>query len=547
MLRPRRAAFAVVTVATALTTMMATGASAGVPTDTTALREAVTAGAIMDHLAELQKIADNNGGTRASGTPGYDASIDYIEGLLVAAGYEVTRQDFTFNSFRELSDPVLERVSPDPETYVPGEDFFTAEYSGSGDVTAPLQAVDVVLPPGPTASTSNSGCEATDFADFIEGNIALVQRGTCDFSVKAANAFDAGAVGVVIFNEGQAGRTDTLNPTLGDAFSDPLPVVGTSFAIGDELASLLEQGEVVIHLKTETLIELDVPTQNLIAETPTGRDDRVVMAGAHLDSVPEGPGIEDNGTGSGTLLETALQIAELGIEPRNTIRFAWWGAEEAGLVGSQHYVDSLSKSDAKDIELYLNFDMIGSPNYARFVYDGDGSAFGIKGPTGSDDIEQVFEDFFTSQGLASEPTAFDGRSDYDAFISAGIPAGGLFTGAEGAKTPAQVALYGGLATFAGEPVSYDPCYHQACDSLDPIGDGADAALYTALNAAYGGALEYNGVISNINTKALEEMADAVAHAVLTYAMSTSSVSGTAQASDRAMEVAGDRLGHQFRR
>ena len=547
MLRPRRAAFAVVTVATALTTMMATSASAGVPTDTTALREAVTADAIMDHLAELQKIADNNGGTRASGTPGYDASIDYIEGLLVAAGYEVTRQDFTFNSFRELSDPVFERVSPDPETYVPGEDFFTAEYSGSGDVTAPLQAVDLVLPPGPTASTSNSGCEASDFVDFIEGNIALVQRGTCDFSVKAANAFDAGAVGVVIFNEGQAGRTDTLNPTLGDAFSDPLPVVGTSFAIGDELASLLEQGEVVIHLKTETLIELDVPTQNLIAETPTGRDDRVVMAGAHLDSVPEGPGIEDNGTGSGTLLETALQIADLGIEPRNTIRFAWWGAEEAGLVGSQHYVDSLSKSDAKDIELYLNFDMIGSPNYARFVYDGDGSAFGIKGPTGSDDIEQVFEDFFTSQGLASEPTAFDGRSDYDAFISAGIPAGGLFTGAEGAKTPAQVALYGGLATFAGEPVSYDPCYHQACDSLDPIGDGADAALYTALNAAYGGALEYNGVISNINTKALEEMADAVAHAVLTYAMSTSSVSGTAQASDRAMEVAGDRLGHQFRR
>jgi len=546
-LRPRRAAFAVVTVATALTTMMATSASAGVPTDTTALREAVTADAIMDHLAELQKIADNNGGTRASGTPGYDASIDYIEGLLVAAGYEVTRQDFTFNAFRELSDPVFERVSPDPETYVPGEDFFTAEYSGSGDVTAPLQAVDLVLPPGPTASTSNSGCEASDFVDFIEGNIALVQRGTCDFSVKAANAFDAGAVGVVIFNEGQAGRTDTLNATLGDAFSDPLPVVGTSFAIGDELASLLEQGEVVIHLKTETLIELDVPTQNLIAETPTGRDDRVVMAGAHLDSVPEGPGIEDNGTGSGTLLETALQIAELGIEPRNTIRFAWWGAEEAGLVGSQHYVDSLSKSDAKDIELYLNFDMIGSPNYARFVYDGDGSAFGIKGPTGSDDIEQVFEDFFTSQGLASEPTAFDGRSDYDAFISAGIPAGGLFTGAEGAKTPAQVALYGGLATFAGEPVSYDPCYHQACDSLDPIGDGADAALYTALNAAYGGALEYNGVISNINTKALEEMADAVAHAVLTYAMSTSSVSGTAQASDQAMEVAGDRLGHQFRR
>ena len=201
----------------------------------------------------------------------------------------------------------------------------------------------------------------------------------------------------------------------------------------------------------------------------------------------------------GTLLELALQIADQGIEPRNAIRFAWWGAEEAGLVGSQFYVDSLSKSEAKDIELYLNFDMIGSPNFARFVYDGDGSAFGIKGPTGSGAIEKVFEDFFASEGLASEPTAFDGRSDYDAFITAGIPAGGLFTGAEGAKTAAQVPLYGGLSTFDGASVSYDPCYHQACDSLDPIADGADAGLYEALNDAYDGALEYNGVISNINT------------------------------------------------
>jgi Zn-dependent M28 family amino/carboxypeptidase len=539
-------AVAAAATATVLSTVVAT-ANAAVPTDTSELREAVTADAIMDHLAELQKIADNNGDTRASGTPGYDASVDYIEDLLLAAGYEVTRQDFLFNSFQELSEPVFEQVSPNEVTYVPNDDFITMEYSGSGDVTESLQAVDLVLPPGATANTSNSGCEPEDFGDFVEGNIALIQRGTCDFSVKAHNAFVAGAVGVIIFNEGQEGRTETLAGTLGDAFSDPIPVIGTSFEIGNELAALLEQGEVIIHLATETLIELDVPTQNLIAETPTGRDDRVVMAGAHLDSVPAGPGIEDNGTGSATLLETALQIAELGIEPRNTIRFAWWGAEEAGLIGSQFYVDSLTKAEAKDIELYLNFDMIGSPNYARFVYDGDGSAFGIRGPAGSHAIEEVFEEFFASQGLASEPTAFDGRSDYDAFITAGIPAGGLFTGAEDNKTADQVPLYGGLATFDGEVVAYDPCYHQACDSLDPIADGADADLYEALNAAYGGALEYNGVISNVNTQGLEEMSDAVAHAVLLYAMSTSSVSGTGQASDQATGATGDRLGAHFRR
>ena len=549
MSRKTRAGLAAAAVTTVVMASVGT-ASAAVPTDTSALRDAVTADAIMDHLAELQKIADNNGGTRASGTEGYDESLTYIKDLLEAAGYEVSIQPFLFNSFRELSDPVFEQVSPNAVTYVFGEDFFTAEYSGSGDVTADLQAVDLVLPPGSEASTSSSGCEPEDFDDFVAGNIALVQRGTCDFSVKAANAYDAGAVGVIIFNEGTPGepdRNDTLNATLGDAFADPIPVVGTSFEIGNDLAALLEDDDVVIHLKTETLIELDVPTANLIAQTPTGRDDRVVMAGAHLDSVPDGPGIEDNGTGSATLLETALQIAASDIEPRNSIRFAWWGAEEAGLVGSQFYVDSLTKSEAKSIELYLNFDMIGSPNYARFIYDGNGSAFGIKGPSGSGAIEDVFEDFFTSQGLESEPTAFDGRSDYDAFITAGIPAGGLFTGAEDAKTADQVGDYGGLATFEGDPVAYDPCYHQACDSLDPIADGADADLYEALNEAYEGALEYNGTISNVNTKALEEMSDAAAHAILLYAMSTSSVNGTGKASERAAVASGERLGSHFRR
>jgi Zn-dependent M28 family amino/carboxypeptidase len=542
----RNVAFSAVA-ATAAIALGATGAYAAIPTDTSALEDAVTSDGIMEHLVELQDIADDNGGTRASGTPGYGASVDYLEEVLEDAGYLVTRQDFTFNSFTELSTPVFERMSPDPETYTAGEDFFTAEYSGSGDVTAPLQAVDLSLPPGSSANTSTSGCDAADFTSFTAGNIALVQRGTCDFAVKAANAYDAGATGVIIFNEGQDGRQETLNATLGDAFGDPIPVVGTSFAIGDDLASRLASGAVVIHLKTDTLIELGVETQNLIAQTPTGRTDRVVMAGAHLDSVSEGPGIEDNGTGSAAILETALQMAELGIQPRNAVRFAWWGAEEAGLIGSQYYVDSLTRQEANRIELYLNFDMIGSPNYGRFVYDGDGDAFGIKGPSGSDDIEHVLSDYFESEGLVSEPTAFDGRSDYDAFITAGIPAGGLFTGAEDAKQDDEVADYGGLAEFEGEPVSYDPCYHQACDSLDPIADGADADLYEALNDAYTGALEWDGTISNVNQTGLEEMSNAMAHAVLTYAMSTSSVNGTGKASPKAAEKVGDRLGsHLFR-
>jgi Zn-dependent M28 family amino/carboxypeptidase len=512
-----------------------TGTSAVAAPGTSALTDAVKAAAIMGHLEQFQKFADATDGSRASGTAGYDASLAYIEGQLKKAGYLTSRQSFTFNAFDELAAPVFQRVSPDPRTYLEGTDFFTAEYSGSGDVTAAIQAVDVVEPTT-VASTSNSGCETADFAGFVAGRIALVQRGTCDFVVKAENAENAGASGVIIYNEGTIGapdRNDTLNATLGDGADVDIPVVGTNYLVGAELWDLSKLGPVTVHLATSTRIRTNVPTQNLIAETPTGRDNQTVMAGAHLDSVPEGPGIEDNGTGSAALLEIALQMKRLGVQPRDTVRFAWWGAEEAGLVGSQRYVDSLTPSQLSDIDLYLNFDMIGSPNYGRFIYDGDGSAFGITGPNGSESIEAVFESFFASRSQATLPTAFDGRSDYDAFIAAGIPAGGLFTGAEDVKTAQEAGLFGGIA---GE--AFDPCYHQACDSLTPVADGADAALYRDLNRAYGGALTYKKVISNVNQRAQEEMSDAAAHAILTFAMQDASVKNNGQGAADAVAVSG---------
>ncbi len=237
----------------------------------------------------------------------------------------------------------------------------------------------------------------------------------------------------------------------------------------------------------EELIE----TFNVLADT-SGRTDRTVVVGAHLDSVREGPGINDNGSGIGAILETALQIAELGIEPKNRIRFAFWSGEEDGLIGSEYYVSQLTKRDIKDTAVNLNFDMVASPNPVRFVYDGDGDAFGTDGPNGSDVIEDVFLNYFASQGLATEPTAFDGRSDYFGFIENGIPAGGLFTGAEDIKSEEQAAIFGGTA---GTP--YDPCYHAACDT----------------NA-------------NIDPVVLEEMADAVAHATLVFGLTKSSVNGT---------------------
>ena len=217
-----------------------------------------------------------------------------------------------------------------------------------------------------------------------------------------------------------------------------------------------------------------------------------MVVGAHLDSVAEGPGINDNGSGSAAILETALQMDKLGIAPTNRIRFAFWGGEEDGLIGSEYYVSQLTARQVKDHAVNLNFDMVGSPNFVRYVYDGDGSAFGEKGPNGSALVEKVFLDYFKSQNLPVVPTAFDGRSDYFGFINNGIPAGGLFTGAEDLKTAEEAAIFGGTA---GAPL--DPCYHAACDT-----------------------------IANVNQTVLEEMADAIAHSTLTFGMTTSAVNGT---------------------
>ncbi|MFW5470147.1 M28 family metallopeptidase [Knoellia sp. CPCC 206435] len=455
------------------------------------LRKAVTTAGVMEHLQNLQSIADANDDTRASGTPGYTASRDYVVDRLKAAGYSPTVQAFEFPFYRELGDATMERVAPTAKTYQLGTEFATMTYSGSDQVTAPVTKVDVMIPFGPAANSSTSGCEASDFTGFPAGNIALIQRGTCPFGVKAVNAQAAGASAVVIMNEGQAGRTDVIAGTLG-APDVTIPVLGTSYAVGVELSAA---GTVLkIGTSTESAIRT---TWNVLAETAKGNDDNVVMAGAHLDSVVAGPGINDNASGSGALLEIAEQFAK--VSPKNTVRFAWWGAEELGLLGSEHYVADLVENDPEglaDIALYLNFDMVGSPNYVRFVYDGDNSRFPVGanaalGPQGSGSIEDLFHDYFASQNLPSEETPFSGRSDYGPFIAEGIPAGGLFTGAEGVKTAEQAAIFGGTAGIA-----YDPCYHQACDT-----------------------------INNVSVKAMDENSDAMAHAVVTYAMSTADVNG----------------------
>ena len=415
----------------------------------------VTVEGVRQHQAAFQTFADANGNVRASGTPGYDESVDYVAARMASAGYNVTKQPFSFVSFAPLGPSTLEQTAPTPTTYVEDVDYTLMSQTDAGDVSGPVASVDLDLGPG---NSSTSGCEPADYAGFPAGSIAIVQRGACSFQDKAENASNAGAIGVIIFNQGNSpDREGLINGTLSAEYSGGIPVVFATYALGE---SFIATPGLQLHMVVDVARQ-EVTTYNVIAESRGGNPNNVLMLGAHLDSVDEGPGIQDNGSGSAGILEVAEKMVKVGT--RRKLRFAWWGAEESGLVGSDYYVGTLPAAELAKIKMYLNFDMIGSPNFVRFIYDGDGSEFGLAGPEGSAGIEKFFENWYMRNGLAYEPTEISFRSDYAAFFDNNIPFGGLFTGAEGIKTPEQQAIYGGTA---GE--QYDPCYHAACDTFDNI-------------------------------------------------------------------------------
>ncbi len=444
---------------------------------TNGFRKAVTLAGIREHQAAFQGFAEANPNgngvpTRASGTKGFDVSAQYVYDRAKAAGYNVQFQEFPFTYVetvkqegRDLS-PTARNLAPIIMTYSP-----STPVSG---ITADVAVV-------PTDSTP--GCEAIDFAtQSYAGKVALVSRGSCPFAQKATNAAGAGAVAVLIYNN----AAGTLNGTLGDPSAARIPTAGVTADTGAAMIADAANGTVSVFLNFQVIREQRT-TRNVIAETTAGDPNRVVVVGAHLDSVVAGPGINDNGSGSATILEVAEVFGAQQRETRNKLRFIWFGAEELGLLGSNHYVNNLTQAEIDQIELNLNFDMVGSPNYVRFVYDGNNSAFPVgpgaaAGPAGSGAIEEAFHEYFASQGLPSAETPFSGRSDYGPFIAKGIPAGGLFTGAEGVKTAEQAQIYGGTVG-----VAYDRCYHQACDTF-----------------------------TNNSDTGLDQMSDAVAHAVLVF-------------------------------
>ena len=411
------------------------------------LRERVSTDAMMAHLSKLQEIADANDGNRASGTPGYEASVAYVADALRSKGFEVQLPQF------ELRLPFADA----PTVTVGGAEFAAKplEYTigtPPNGVSGPLLGARVEDTPG---------CTATDYDGLpVTGAVVLVDRGQCPFAAKQAAAAERGAVALIVANNIDGEQSSA---TLGRDTQVRIPVIGVSKADGARMRA--QPGETTIKLNAGVRT---MKTRNIIAQTKTGSTADVVMVGGHLDSVPAGPGINDNGSGVAAVLETALQLGSSPDVPK-AVRFAFWGAEEVGLLGSANYVQSLDVGALKDIALYLNVDMIASPNPGYFTYDGDQSAplnpeeSPPRVPEGSAGIERTLAGYLKGAGKTPQDTSFDGRSDYEGFTRAGIPAGGVFSGALTDMTEEQAQLWGGTA---GQP--FDPNYHQKTDTLDRI-------------------------------------------------------------------------------
>jgi Zn-dependent M28 family amino/carboxypeptidase len=468
--RTRAATFtaAITAIATAGITVGATTASAE-QTDSQKIRREVSASKIFDHLDAFQRIADRNGGTRASGTAGYEASASYVERTLRDAGYTTERQYFPFTYTEILGETVREN-SPTPRD-IDNHVMTASPSTPEGGVTAEL-----VRP-------ANLGCDAADWSGVVAtGKIALVQRGTCAFAQKSQRARTAGAAAVIIYNNADG----ELNGTLGDNPQGVAPTTGITQADGQALVADMARGPVSMTVDLRTLVE-QRETFNVIAETRRGSSDDVVMLGSHLDSVVGGAGINDNASGSSTILAVAEAINSPKYALQGKVRFAWWGAEETGLVGSTHYVAGLPQSERDAITTYLNFDMLGSPNFQIGVYDADNSskanAADAKISPGSVETADFFQGYFDGIGQPWTDTPVSGRSDYKPFADNGIAFGGVFSGGDGIKTAQQQQMFGGTAG-----VAYDPNYHTERDD-----------------------------ISNVNRTSIDIMSDAVAHAALTLA------------------------------
>ena len=437
----------------------------------------VTADRMFTHLHALQDIANANHGNRAEGTPGYDASVDYVAKALRDKGFKVSTPQFDR----------LYNVAPgNPALTVAGRTYQVDQASLL--VRTPAGG----LTGQPVRPTQPSGCAVGDYPAVVpKGAIAVVDDARCSVVDKQNSAVAKGAAGLIVISapNGQGAPPTLFTPGYFKQLTVPVAVVGP---VG---AGALARNSAPIRLVLDAEI-IKITSRNVLAQTETGSSNEVIMVGAHLDSPRGGPGINDDGTGVAAVLETALQLGPLA-PVNNAVRFVFWGAEEDGINGAMDYVVGMDRDHLNDIAMYLDFTMLGSPNAGFFTDDGDQSGPPAPGiafadvPEGSAGIERTLGGYLSLAGKRPADMPLSTRADYRPFMVAGVPIGGVTTGASQAKTTVQARLWGGQP---GAP--FDPNYQSPRDTVD-----------------------------NINREALAVMGSGAAFAVGTYAESIGGVNG----------------------
>jgi hypothetical protein len=452
----------------------------------TKLVECIQQDDLMAHMQAFQDIADANPGpdgmpSRNSGEPGYKASVDYVAQVMEDAGYNVTIQTYKFDYFAYDGIPAFSEVSPTAHDYVLGEEWGPGQAQGSTSESL-VPAGGIVLPPTETSS-STSGCTMADFSLANSGHVALIQRGGCNFGVKVLNAQAAGATGVVIFNEGNPGRTGLTIGSMvdanGNSFIPTIPVGFTTFAVGEDLYNQYQDGLApIVNLSVKGIVKPNTDDYNVIAESKGGDKNHVLVVDAHLDAI-YGAGILDNASGSAAILDIAQKMKN--VNPRNKLRFIWFGGEELGLLGSEYYVNNLTKTQASHIGYDLDADVFGTPNYIIGILDPAAPDFFSRivpatFPNRVYKASQVSRDqsvdFFDQAGFNHEFLSPNG-TDAFSFNAIGIPASGLLTGQDCCKSQEEVDLFGGLlGNYEGNLGTFDGgCVDNPfrwCDNLDNV-------------------------------------------------------------------------------
>jgi hypothetical protein len=430
---------------------------------------------LWNHMKKFQAIADANPSpadghpSRNSGEPGYKASADYVAQVMKDAGYNVTIQTYKFTYYAYTATPVFSEVSPAPHDYALSDEWNPGQSTGT--TTADLQSAGgIIIPPTPTPSSA-SGCTMSDFSGFVPGRIALIQRGTCFFGEKVLNAQAAGASGVIIFNEGNPGRTGVLSGSLVDAAGNPIiptiPVAFTSFDLGLDLYNQYQQAVQagtalpVMNIAIKANVNPNADDYNVIAESKGGDKNHVVVVDAHLDAI-YGAGMLDNASGSATILDIAQQMKN--VNPVNKLRFIWFGGEELGLLGSSYYINNLTSTELSHIGYDLDADVTATPNYIIGVLDPAAPDF-FGGTVSNTFPNRVYKAsmvsrdqaiaYFDSIGLNHELLSPVGTDAFN-FNTVGIPASGLLTGQDCCKSQKEVDLFGGsLGNYEGNIPSFD--------------------------------------------------------------------------------------------